>query len=70
MATLTATEVEILTTEQAAEIIGVSEIRVRQFCQEGRLGKKFGDRWVITAKEAREFSGKQRPSGRPKKSQK
>ena len=68
VATLPATKVEILTTEEAAEIIGVSVVRVCQLCQEGRLGTKFGDRWAITETEARQFAAVQRKPGRPKKS--
>lgn len=56
----------LLDTKEVAARLGVSEQRVRQFCEEGRLGKqKFAGRWVITEAELRAF--KLRPTGRPPK---
>lgn len=51
------------TTKQAAEILGVSAIRVRQFCQEGRLGRKHGRDYLITEKDLQEFREIPRKSG-------
>jgi len=57
---------KLFDTKEAATRLGVSEQRVRQFCEEGRLGtKKFAGRWVITEAELRAF--KLRPTGRPPK---
>lgn len=67
---LTEIEVEImgfrnlLDTKEAATRLGVSEQRVRQFCEKGRLGTKFAGRWVMTEAELRAF--KPHPTGRPK----
>lgn len=55
-------------TKTAAEKLGVSERRVRVFCEEGRLGTRLGGRWVITEAELRTF--KPRPTGRPKQGKK
>ncbi len=57
---------KLVDTKEAAARLGVSEQRVRQFCEEGRLGRKFAGRWMITGAELRAF--KLRPKGRPKKS--
>lgn len=55
---------KLLDTKEAAARLGVSEQRVRQFCEEGRLeARKFAGRWVITEAELRAF--KLRPTGRP-----
>ena len=54
----------LLSTAQAADIMGISEIRVRQLCQDGRMGHKVGDTWVITPEEIE--ANKVRKAGRPK----
>lgn len=57
---------EPLSVKDAAEIIGVSERRVRQFCAAGKLGKRVGPRmFVITRREAEAFAKIERPPGNP-----
>lgn len=57
-----------ITTIQAALILGCSAIRVRQFCQEGRLkAEKAGVFWLIDEKSALALAAKERPPYRPKK---
>jgi excisionase family DNA binding protein len=56
-----------LTVEQAAEILGLSPGRVRQICQDGRLGTKHGRDWLITRKEVAAFKKLDRPAHRPAK---
>jgi excisionase family DNA binding protein len=55
----------LLTTAEAAKILGVSERRVRQFCIAGRLGLKVGGRYTIDSEELQKFMEKPRPPGRP-----
>jgi excisionase family DNA binding protein len=55
----------MLTTAQAAKLLGVTDVRVRHLCQEGRLGSKVGRDWVITEEEIERFERK--PPHRPKK---
>jgi excisionase family DNA binding protein len=55
-----------LTTRQAAEVLGISETRIRQLCQEGRMGKRVGRDWVITPEEIE--ANRVRKPGRPAKS--
>ena len=57
--------VNALNTEEVATRLGISEQRVRQFCEEKRLGRKSAGRWMITEAELRAF--KLRPTGRPRK---
>ena len=54
----------LLDTKEAATRLGISEQRVRQFCEEGRLGTKFAGRWVIPETALRTF--KPNPTGRPR----
>ena len=70
VATVTRARIRFVTVDEAAEIIGVSSVRIRQFCQDGRLGEKLGNHWLITEDDARDFAEKERPQGRPKKSEK
>ena len=58
----------ILTSEETAARLQVSTERVRQFCREGRLGKRLGDRWMISETELRKFERQPRPTGRPRSS--
>ena len=55
----------LLDTKEVAARLGVSEQRVRQLCEEGKLGGKFAGRWAITEAELRTF--KLPPRGRPPK---
>lgn len=57
---------DLLTTADAAQALGVSEVRVRKLCRDGRLGTLFGDRWLITPEELKAFKKLPRPPGRPK----
>lgn len=59
--------VPYFTVAEAAEQLGVSEIRVRQFCQEGRLGQKVGSIWLIARGELFAFKRKKRHPGPPRK---
>jgi len=55
--------------EQAAEYLGLSSVRVRQFCLEGRLGQKVGNQYVISRDELEQFAKIPRYPGRkPEKS--
>lgn len=54
---------KLLTVTQAADVLGLSPVRVRQFCQEGRMGEKYGPLWMIREKELRSFAKKSRPAG-------
>jgi hypothetical protein len=45
----------MLNTVDAAARLGVTEGRVRVLCREGRLGKKVGRNWIITAGDLRRF---------------
>ena len=55
----------LLNCEQAAEILGVSPVRVRQFCLSGRLGQKVGSQYVISRDELDQFRKIPRNPGRP-----
>lgn len=44
-----------MTVKEAAEELGLTPQRVRQFCREGRLGQRLGREWVITREELEEF---------------
>ena len=57
----------ILSTPQAAAVLGVSPARVRQLIAEGRL-KVFqvGRGWAIYETDLRRFAAKARPNGRPR----
>ena len=57
-------ETKLLTTTEAAAVLGISEIRVRQLCQDGRLGQKIGRDWLFTQAELDEFLATPRPVGK------
>jgi len=58
---------EFLTVAEAAAILKLSNIRVRQLCQTGAItATKFGRDWSIKRKDVEKF--KPNPPGRPKKS--
>jgi len=65
---LEATRDPYLSTRDAAEILGVTECRVLQFRQEGRLraAKRFGKSWAFYESEVRRFAEEPRSPGRPK----
>lgn len=47
----------LMTVKEASRYMGLSPIRVRQLCQEGKLGTKVGDGtlWVIRRSQLRRF---------------
>lgn len=57
---------ELLTPEDVAARLRIRESLVRRYCQQGRIGRKIGDRWFITPEELREFRKIPRHPGRPK----
>jgi len=58
-------ETKYLTTAEAAERLGLSDVRVRQLCNDGRLGRKIGRDWLISEEELTAFLATNRPAGRP-----
>lgn len=56
---------EFVTVSQAAKILGLSSVRVRHLCTEGRLGFRVGTYWLIRRSELKEFADIPRPVGRP-----
>ena len=44
-----------MTVPQAAERLGISEKRVREYCRAGRLGEKIGRQWIITEADFTRF---------------
>lgn len=58
----------LLTVPEAAALLGVTEARVRQLCNKGRLGRKFGNQWAISRDELRQFALIPRNPGRPRSS--
>jgi len=57
-------EIQCYPTDKAAEILEVSVERVEQFCREGRLGQKVGNRWLIHPEDLKRFAKIPRPTGR------
>jgi len=64
MATV-ASNLRLITPQQAADKLGVSLRRVHQFLAEGRLGQPLGGVYVITEDDLREFAKQPRNPGRP-----
>ncbi len=58
----------LLSTTQTADILGISEIRIRQLCQEGKMGTKVGNTWVITPEDV-ERNRVRRGPGQPRKNE-
>lgn len=59
---------ELLTVKQVSEELDISERRVRQLCQDGRFGERYGWQWLITRDELEEFQKTRRLNpGRPPK---
>ena len=58
------TVTHFLTTAEAAAIIGVTEMRMRQYLNTGMIpqAKKHGRDWLIPTEAAKSF---ERPSGKP-----
>lgn len=55
-----------LTTEDAAQLLGVKPAWVRCLCRERRLGQKVGRDYVITHGDVEQFRRTRRTPGRPK----
>jgi hypothetical protein len=60
--------VEIMTVKQAAKALGISGRRVRQLCEQGIMGRKVADMWIIEPKDVERYKAMRRPPGRPRKS--
>jgi len=58
-------QVKLLGTKEAAKRLGLTERRVRVFCEEGRLGTLVSGQWIMTEAELRAF--RPNPPGRPKR---
>jgi len=59
---------EPVSTEQAAERLGITPIRVRQLIRAGRLpAVRLGKVYVIDRAELERFAEQDRPRGRPRK---
>jgi hypothetical protein len=54
---------KLFTVTEAAKELGLSPVRVRQFCQEGRIGRKHGTFWLIDEGELKRFARQERPAG-------
>ncbi len=60
----------ILTTAEAADQLGVSARRVRQFCRAGRLeAQKIGRDWIVLQADLNQFKSIPRKPGRSKETQ-
>ncbi len=58
---------ELLPVSEVAKELGRSEKRVREYCRQGRLGRKVGRQWVITRAELEAFKKIPRKHGAPRK---
>jgi len=58
------TSLPLVNCEQAAKYLGLSSVRVRQFCLEGRLGQKVGNQYIISRDELEQFAKIPRDPGR------
>lgn len=58
------TKKSLYTVTEAAEVLGLSVSRVRKLCADGRMGRKVGSTWIITAAELQENTKRPGP-GRP-----
>lgn len=58
---------EVMTSNEVAQLLGISAGRVRQLAREGRLaGSRRGRDWIFIAEDVRRFAADPRPSGRPR----
>lgn len=44
-----------MTVEEVANELGITRQRVYEYCRDGRLGTRWGKRWVITRDEFERF---------------
>lgn len=58
----------LVSVDEAAEFLKITPGRVRQFCREGRLGQRVGEKWVISRDELEQFAKIPRNHGRPPQS--
>jgi excisionase family DNA binding protein len=58
------TKKSLYTVTEAAEVLGLSVSRVRKLCADGRMGRKVGSTWIITAAEIEANTDRPGP-GRP-----
>jgi site-specific DNA-methyltransferase (adenine-specific) len=65
-------EVGLITTKRAAELLGITPVRVRQFIQQGRLrSEKQGRDHLLEEAEVQRFDREgRRKRGRPRKGEK
>jgi len=63
---------EILTTKEAAAILGITQSRVRQLIREERIEaiNKNGGGWLIERDHLLEFASHPRQAGRPRRKEK
>jgi hypothetical protein len=57
-------EPSLFSTREAAEFLGLSQHRVREFAREGRIGRRVGTCWVYLLAELEVFRAIPRPTGR------
>lgn len=62
-----ASNLKLVTPQEAARKLGVSLRRVHQFLSEGRLGQPLGGVYVITEDDLKDFAKQPREPGRPTK---
>lgn len=60
-----ASNLKLVTPQEAANRLGLSLRRIHQFLNEGRLGQRLGGVYVITEDDLRDFSKQPREPGRP-----
>ena len=59
----------LLSVAEVAKRLRLSERRVRQLCEDGRLGRRVGGRvWVVSEREVVRFEAIPRRPGRPRAS--
>lgn len=58
---------EMLSVKEAAQVLGLSAIRVRQLCKSQNLGKIVGNSYVILRSDLEHFAARDRKPGRPRK---
>lgn len=58
-----------MTADDVAEELGITPQRVREFCRQGRLGRKIGRQWIISREDFERFVREDYPRkpGRPPK---